>query len=84
MLQENMRLKEKRYHPTQKPVALIRWILNKYTRENDIVLDPFCGSGSILVACKQLNRRFIGIDKESKYCKIARMRLAQESLRRWI
>ena len=84
MLQENMRLKEERYHPTQKPVALIRWILERYTKENDIVLDPFCGSGSILVACKQLNRQFIGIDREPKYCEIARWRLAQEPLRRWL
>ena len=66
---------EKRCHPTQKPVKLMEWIINNYSDENDIILDPFAGSGSTLVACKQLNRRYIGIDISVEYCDIARDRL---------
>lgn len=63
-------------HPTQKPLKLMRYIINRYTNENDIVLDPFLGSGTTAVACKQLNRRYIGIEINPEYCKIAEQRLA--------
>jgi site-specific DNA-methyltransferase (adenine-specific) len=62
-------------HPTQKPLALFKWIVNKYTKESDIVFDAFIGSGTTAVACKELGRTFIGIEKEPKYCKIAEERL---------
>lgn len=80
MLQEQMKWKEKRYHPTQKPVALFRWILERFSSQGDIVLDPFLGSGTTAVACKQLGRRYIGIERESHYCDVARKRLTQSNL----
>ena len=52
---------EKGQHQTQKPTTLINWILKYYSKENDIVLDPTMGSGSMGVACKEMNRKFIGI-----------------------
>jgi DNA modification methylase len=68
--------KEKeRFHPTQKPVKLMEWCLKNYSKEGDIVLDPFLGSGTTVVACKRLNRNFIGIEKEQKYVEIALKRL---------
>ena len=57
---------EKGKHSTQKPVSLMEWILKYYSRENDMVLDPTMGSGSMGVACKNLNRNFIGIEKDEK------------------
>ena len=57
---------EKGKHSTQKPVTLMEWILKYYSRENDIVLDPTMGSGSMGVACNNLNRNFIGIEKDEK------------------
>ena len=62
-------------HPTQKPTALMEWVLKYYTRENDLVLDPTMGSGSTGVACQNLNRRFIGIEKDIDIFKTAVDRL---------
>jgi len=62
-------------HPTQKPLKLLKYIINRYTKEDDIILDPFLGSGTTAVACKQLNRRYIGIEINPEYCKIAEQRL---------
>ena len=62
-------------HPTQKPVALFKWVINKYTKPNDIILDCFLGSGTTALAAKELDRRFIGIEKEPKYVAIAKERL---------
>ena len=67
-------------HPTQKPVKLMEYLIQTYTNKGDIVLDFTCGSGTTCVAAKNLNRRFIGIELEEKYCEIARQRLAQEVL----
>ena len=58
-------------HPTPKPKHFIKEILKMFTKENDLILDPFIGSGSTAIACIQLNRRFIGFEIEEKYCKIA-------------
>lgn len=58
-------------HPTQKPVDLLTRIILASTKEGDLVLDPFCGSGTTGIACNMLNRRFIGIDIEKKYLDIA-------------
>ena len=65
---------EKRHHPTQKPIALMVWCLGFVPNAN-IILDPFCGSGTTLVAAKKLGRRYIGIEISEKYCQIARDRL---------
>ena len=53
---------EKGKHPTQKPVELIKWVLKYYSNENDLCIDATMGSGSTGVACKEMNRRFIGIE----------------------
>jgi site-specific DNA-methyltransferase (adenine-specific) len=67
---------EKGKHPTQKPVSLIEWCLKYYSKENDCVLDPTAGSGSTGVACKNMNRRFIGIEKDPEIFKVMEKRLA--------
>jgi len=64
-----------RYHPTQKPVALLEYLIKTYTLEGETVLDFTMGSGSTGVACKNLSRNFIGIEKEEKYFNIARERI---------
>ncbi len=63
-----------------KPLPLIIKIINDFTEPNDIILDPFLGSGTTAVAAKQLRRKFIGIEINPEYCKIAEQRLAQEIL----
>ena len=65
-------------HPTQKPVELIDWLVKTYTNEGDLVLDNCMGSGTTGVSCKHLNRRFIGIEKEEIYFKIANERITNE------
>ena len=67
----------KRYHPTQKPVALCEYMIKTYTNERQLVLDPFAGSGSSLVAAKQNKRRAIGIELDRPYCDIIVERLKQ-------
>lgn len=63
------------FHPTQKPVSLMEFLILTYTDENDIVLDPCMGSGSTGVACANTNRNFIGVEIEQKYFDIAKQRL---------
>jgi DNA modification methylase len=65
-------------HPTQKPITLMMAILRDFTKENDIILDPYFGSGTTCVAAKNLNRKSIGIEINPKYCEIAVKRLRQE------
>ena len=67
-------------HPTQKPVALMRWIIDRWTKPGDLVLDPYMGSGPIAQACHELGRRYIGIELVEDYCKVAVSRLAQQTL----
>jgi DNA modification methylase len=67
-------------HPTQKPVALMRWCLDQFKHEVGVVLDPYMGSGTTLVAAKQTGRRAIGIEIEERYCEIAAKRLSQDML----
>ena len=62
-------------HPTQKPLYLLKKILLSSTREGDLVLDPFCGSGTTGVACKLLGRKFIGIDNDRDFIALAKERL---------
>ena len=65
------------FHPTQKPIALLEYLIKTYTLENETVLDFTMGSGSTGVACKNLNRNFIGIEKDDKYFEIAKNRIEQ-------
>lgn len=69
-----------RYHPTQKPEALMVELIRLFTNYNEKILDPFMGSGTTLVAAKRLGRKAIGIEIEEKYCEIAAKRLAQGAL----
>jgi len=62
-------------HSTEKPVALIEWILKYYSKEGDVVLDPTMGSGSCGVACENMNRKFIGIEKDAEIYEVAFNRL---------
>jgi len=64
-----------RLHPTQKPVALLEYLIKTYTLEGETVLDFTMGSGSTGVACKNLNRKFIGIELDKKYYEIAKRRV---------
>ena len=64
-------------HPTQKPVALMEYLIKTYTNKGDTVFDGFAGSGTTGVACQNLNRKFILIEKEQKYIDIIKKRLAQ-------
>ena len=64
-----------RLHPTQKPVALLKWLIQNYTNEEDTVLDFTMGSGSTGVACMETNRNFIGIELDENYYKIAQERI---------
>lgn len=65
-------------HPTQKPLYLLERILLASTVENDVVLDPFCGSSTTGVACKRLKRNYIGIDNNEEYIKLSKERLEKE------
>jgi len=64
-------------HPTQKPVELCKFLINTYSNEGETILDNTCGSGTTLVAAKNLKRKCIGIEIEEKYCEIAKNRLIE-------
>ena len=64
-------------HPTEKPESLLEHLIGIHSNKNDIILDPFLGSGSTAVACKKLGRNYIGIEISPEYCQIAEDRLAQ-------
>lgn len=67
--------RERGLHPNQKPVALIEYFLRTYTKEGDVVLDPYMGSGTTGVACRNLGRRFIGVEMDSTYFGVAKKRI---------
>lgn len=67
-------------HPNQKPIELIRRFIRISSKQEDTVLDPFIGSGTTAVACKQLNRRFIGFEINKEYVDIANRRLTQSTI----
>jgi site-specific DNA-methyltransferase (adenine-specific) len=63
------------YHPTQKPLRLVRRTILASSREGDLVFDPFCGSGTSGVAAKELGRFFVGAEKEGEYAELAGLRI---------
>ena len=65
----------KRYHPTQKPLSLLKYLINTYTLENEIILDNCSGSGTTLLAAKELNRKFIGFEAVEEFVEITNRRL---------
>ncbi|HHT82569.1 MAG TPA: site-specific DNA-methyltransferase [Acholeplasmataceae bacterium] len=76
-LMDAVQMSEKKhgYHPTQKPEKLLERIIKASSKEGDIVLDPFLGSGTTCYVAKRLNRKYIGIEKEEKYFNIAIKRI---------
>ena len=69
---------DKGLHPTQKPLELMQYMLKTYTNENEQILDPTMGSGTMGLACKNLNRNFIGIEMDENYFNITKERLNYE------
>ena len=67
-------------HPTQKPVALMKWVIALPWTPDGTVLDPYMGSGSTIIAAKHLGRRAIGVEIEERYCEISAKRLSQYML----
>jgi len=67
--------RENKFHPTQKPIKLMEFLIKTYTNENEIVLDFCMGSGSTGIACLNTNRKFVGIELEKKYFDIAKKRI---------
>lgn len=78
MLQGNMKAKENRIHPTQKPVALYNWILKNFAKPGDKILDTHVGSASSLIACHRAGLEYWGFEIEPVYYKAARERLDRE------
>jgi site-specific DNA-methyltransferase (adenine-specific) len=64
-------------HPTQKPLELMKWCIEKYTKPTDLILDCFAGSGTTCVAAELLGRKWIGIELDETYCQIARKRVKE-------
>lgn len=79
MLQENMKNKEYRIHPTQKPVELYKWILTKFAKPGDKILDTHVGSASSLIACQQMGFQYVGFEIDVDYYNLALKRLEQET-----
>ena len=75
MLQENMKNKEHRIHPTQKPVALYKWLLTNYAKEGDLILDTHVGSASSLIACHDLGFDAVGFELDEDYYNESKQRL---------
>ena len=83
MIQQDMKNKDIRIHPTQKPLKLFEMILRDYSNENDLILDCFSGSGTTAVACHNLKRRFICIEKDKDYwqASVERLKNAQAQMK---
>ena len=73
--------RERGFHPNQKPFDLLCYLVRTYSDVGDVVLDFTCGSGTTLLAAKELRRKAIGIEIEEKYCEIAAKRMSQEVLK---
>ena len=80
MIQENMKNKEVRIHPTQKPLKLFKWCLEKYSKPGDIIFDPFLGSFTTAVACNSHGLNWLGCEKDEDYFKAGQERYETECL----
>ena len=69
----------KRFHPTQKNLQMIKELILRHSNEGDVVFDPFMGSGTTCVACRDLNRKFVGVELDEKYYQIACDRIQKET-----
>ena len=67
MLQEDMKNKEIRIHPTQKPVALYKWLLSNYAKQGDLIIDTHVGSASSLIACEDMGFKYVGCELDKEY-----------------
>ena len=83
-IQRNIDTNKESIHETVKQIDVIRTPILHASEENDLILDPFMGSGTTAVACQQLNRNFIGFEIEQKYIDLANKRLSQKGLRGFI
>ena len=75
--QGNKKLNEKRIHPTQKPVALYKWLLQKYAKPGDLIIDTHVGSGSSLIACYELGFDYVGFEIDKHYYELAQERIKE-------
>ena len=78
----NSKDKKKYGHPTIKPVNIIETLIENSSKENDVVLDCFAGSGTIGVACESLNRNYILIEKQKKYIDVIQQRIKESSIQK--
>ena len=69
--------KEKRFHPTQKPIELYEWLLNRYAKDGDLILDTHVGSASSLIACKETGHKYVGFEISKDYYDKAVKRVAE-------
>ena len=69
---------EKKIHPTQKPITLYEWILNRFAKNGDVILDTHVGSASSLIACHRTNHKFVGFELDEYYYKMSKERLEKE------
>ena len=69
------RINEKRIHPTQKPVELYKWVIGKYAKNGDIILDTHVGSASSLIACRETGHKYVGFEIDKEYYESAKKRL---------
>lgn len=77
IMQGNKKLNEKRIHPTQKPIALYDWLIMKYTKPGDKILDTHVGSASSLIACKKAGLQYVGFEKDENRYSLAMGRIAE-------
>lgn len=84
MIQGDMKNKERKIHPTQKPIALYEWLLSRFAEEGDKILDTHVGSASSLIACHNMGCKYVGFEIDETYYKLSKERLeayeAQTSL----